>query len=141
MWLGCEWRHTRKRWTGKFAYFWKKQLVEIRTWARPVQLWSMLPVCWVSQFRFWLLAESSAEGLTEKRCRSSQHSKNCVFLSSCRKPESQEGNKSFVPEQRKSSVFRDSYASEYFTYPYSYIAVFLFSYILRTRNMDMLQIE
>ena len=37
------------------------------------------------------------------------------------KPKSQEGNKSFVPEQRESSVFRvfrDSYAYEHFTYPY-----------------------
>ena len=35
------------------------------------------------------------------------------------KPKSQEeGNKSFVPEQRKSSVFRDSYAYERSTYPY-----------------------
>ena len=40
-----------------------------------------------------------------------------------KKPKSQEGNKSFVPEQRKSSVFhvfRDSYAYVYerFTHPY-----------------------
>ena len=49
MWLGCEWRHARKWWAGNFGDFWKKQLaeiwrwtrlVEIRTWARPVQLWS-----------------------------------------------------------------------------------------------------
>ena len=48
----------------------------------------------------------------------SQHSKNCVSLSWCWKSKYQEGNKSFVPEQRKSSVFRvlrDSYACERFT--------------------------
>ena len=40
-----------------------------------------------------------------------------LSLSSCRKPKSQEGNKSFVPEPRESSVFwvfRDSYAYEHF---------------------------
>ena len=40
MGLGCEWRHARKRWAGNFGDFEKKQLVEIRTWARPVQLWA-----------------------------------------------------------------------------------------------------
>ena len=39
-----------------------------------------------------------------------------VSLSSCWKPKSQEGNKSFVPEPRESSVFRDSYACERSTY-------------------------
>ena len=47
-----------------------------------------------------------------------QHSKNRASLSSCRKPKSQEGNKSFVPEPRESSVFRDSHAYKYFTYMY-----------------------
>ena len=42
-------------------------------------------VCWVSELRFWHWAESSAGELTEERCRNSQHSKNCVSLSSCRK--------------------------------------------------------
>ena len=45
------------------------------------------------------------------------------------KPKSQEGNKSFVPEQRESSVFRVFYRSEYFTYPY----------ILYIRILNMLQ--
>ena len=47
---------------------------------------------------------ANSEGeLTEERCRNSQHSKNCVCLSlsSCRKPKSQEGNKSFVPELKE----------------------------------------
>ena len=35
------------------------------------------------------------------------------------KPKTQEGNKSFVPELKKSSVFRDfPYISVYFTYSY-----------------------
>ena len=61
----------------------------------------------------------------------SQHSRNSVSLSSCWKPKSQEGNKSFVPELPKvvsvSSVFQISihmnvsgihmfYVSRYFTY-------------------------
>ena len=33
----CEWRHARKRGTANLGNFWKKQLVEIRTWARSVQ--------------------------------------------------------------------------------------------------------
>ena len=40
MGLWCEWRQARKRWAGNFGDFWKKQFVEIPTWARPVQLWS-----------------------------------------------------------------------------------------------------
>ena len=36
--LGCEWRHARKRWAGNFGDFWKKELVEIWTWAMVVQL-------------------------------------------------------------------------------------------------------
>ena len=38
-------------------------------------------VCWVSELRFWLWAESSAGELTEGQCRNSQHSKNCLSLS------------------------------------------------------------
>ena len=50
--------------------------------------------------------------------------KLCLSLSSCRKPKSQEGNKSFVPEQRESSsVSRDSYACERFIYLYICIVV------------------
>ena len=40
------------------------------------------------------------------RWTNSQHSKNCVSLSSCRKPKLKEGNKSFVPVPKESSVFR-----------------------------------
>ena len=38
--LGCEWRHTRKRWAGNFGDFWKKHLVEIWTWVRAVHMGS-----------------------------------------------------------------------------------------------------
>ena len=38
--LGCEWRHARKRRAGNFGDFWKKQLVEIRTWTKWVEIWS-----------------------------------------------------------------------------------------------------
>ena len=66
-----------------FWWFLKKAWVEIWLWAGPVQL-----------------------GGDCGRCRNSQHSKNCVSLSSCRKTKTQEGNERFVPEQRESSVFR-----------------------------------
>ena len=42
-----------------------------------------------------------SRGVDCRRCRNSQHSKNCVSLSSCRKPKSQDGNKRFVPEQQR----------------------------------------
>ena len=93
----CEWRHDRKRWAEDLRGFLKKScLLRFQSrrgelifwiWARPVQLWT---------------TRCSA------RCGvrwNSQHSKNCVSLSACWKPESQEGNKSFVPEL---PVFRDS---------------------------------
>ena len=56
-----------------------------------------------------------------------------LSLSSCWKPKSQEGNKSFVPEPRESSVFRDSYACERLTHPYICIM-----YISRIRIMAIL---
>ena len=37
---GCKWRHSRKRWAETFGDFWKNQLVEIRRWAIPVEIWS-----------------------------------------------------------------------------------------------------
>ena len=48
------------------------------------------------------------------------------------KPKSQEGNKSFVPEQRKSSVFcvfQDSYAYVHFMYPYHGYDIYIYIYI------------
>ena len=69
------------------------------------------------------------------RWTNSQHSKNCVSLSSCRKPKSQEGNKSFVSEPRESSLFwvffgflcvRIFYACEHLTFVhYGYITYWL----------------
>ena len=54
----------------------------------------------------WDLNEASPIGSTRCAARggvrwNSQHSKNCVSLSLCWKPKSQEGNKSFVPELKK----------------------------------------
>ena len=111
--------------------FWKKQWVEIwdwtkrvaiRIWARPNQLFAAgcARVCWVSELR-------ADVGRTVNIVKIVS-----LSLSLCRKPESQEGNKSFVPEKRESSVFRvfripmhmnilcmwTFYASVYFTYQY-----------------------
>ena len=90
------------------------------------------------------LDEASPVGSTRCAARGGvrwnrQHCKNCVSLSSCWKPKSQEGNKSFVPELPEvvsvSSVFRFPmhvnvlhirivYVSVYFTYSYySYLAM------------------
>ena len=104
--LGCERRHARKWWAGILGDFEKKQLVEIWSWTRRVQFGSTgcAARCWVR----W----------------NSQHSKNCVSLSSCWKPKSQEGNKSFVPElPRVVSVsgflcIWTFYISVYFTHSY-----------------------
>ena len=45
--LGWEWRLSRKRWAAIIGDFEKKQLVEIRSWARPVEIWS-----WTRQVQF-----------------------------------------------------------------------------------------
>ena len=37
---GCEWCHAWKQGAENFGDFWKKQLVEIWTWARSIELWS-----------------------------------------------------------------------------------------------------
>ena len=74
---------------GFWVIFEKKQLVEIWSWTKRVD--------------FLDLGEASPVGSTRcvVRCWdrwNSQHSKNYVSLSSCWKPKSQEGNRSFVPE-------------------------------------------
>ena len=85
----------------------------------------------------WFLDLGEASPVGSTRCAArgrvrwnSQHSKKCVSLSSCWKPKSQEGNKSFVPELKKvvsvSSVFRIPMHMNilqipifvYFVYPY-----------------------
>ena len=66
-----------------------------RTWTRPVQFVDCgVPtrVGWVSELRADIGRTVSIERL-------------CLSLSSCRKPKLKEGNKSFVPEPRRSSVF------------------------------------
>ena len=101
VWM-TSWPETMGR---KFWRFLKKQWVEIRTWARPVQLWSTrctvrLLGPWVE---IWLWAESSAGELTEGRCRNSQLSKNYVYLSSCRRNSKSKKKviKRIVPELKK----------------------------------------
>ena len=70
----------------------EKSVIEIYLWATPVQLWST--GCAARLLGLWVkiltLGEGSSAGkLTEGRCRNSQHRKNCVSLSSCRKNKSQ----------------------------------------------------
>ena len=66
---------------------------------------------WVFWKSSWLRFESGPGQSTWRvDCgwyRNSQHSKDYVSLSSCRKTKSQEVNKRFVPEQRELSVFRE----------------------------------
>ena len=112
MWRGCEWRHARRRWAKGFGWFLKKkQWVEIRSRAK--------------RFDFWASVRPGGWGLRDSpRIVGSDWTVSIVeieSLSSCWKPKSQGGNKSFVPEQRKSSVFRvfrDFYVCERFTDPY-----------------------
>ena len=89
--LVCEWCHAQKRWAGNFGDFWKKQLVEIRTWAWRVELWST--GCAAHLLGQWaeigLRAGQFSWGVDCGRCRNSQHSKNCFSLSLCRKTKSQ----------------------------------------------------
>ena len=90
---------------GFWVIFEKKQLVVIWTKTSPI-------VCCGVRAR-WL-----GQWVESWRWTKSQHYNNCVSLSSCRKPKSQEGNKSFVPEPRESSVFQDSYAFIKCSYAY-----------------------
>ena len=78
---------------------------------------------WAGQFSW---------GLTEERCRNSQHSKKCISLSlsSCRKTKSQKVNKRFVPELKKVDSVSGFlciwtfYVSVYFTHSYMYMLHF-----------------
>ena len=111
---GSEWRHARERWAEDLRWFLKKkkQLVEIWGWTKRVD--------------FWASARPGQLGVRDApRVVGSDGTVSIlkiVSLSpSVEKTKSQEGNKSFVPEQRKSSVFRvfrDSYAYERSTYLY-----------------------
>ena len=68
---------------------------------------------------------SSAGELTEGRCRNSQHCKNCVSLSSCRKTKSQKVNKRFIPELKK--VVSVSGFLCMWTF---YVSVYMYMYIM-----------
>ena len=73
----------------------RRSVLIFRTWARPVSL------CSAGCARALVGSVS-----WELRMDEQSASKNCVSLSSCRKPNLKEGNKSFVPVPRESSVFR-----------------------------------
>ena len=127
---GCEWRHIRKRWAEDFGWFltktvsWDLKLDKagwFLRWARPVLLG---------------LRDASREVGSDGTVSIAK----IESLSSCWKPKRQEVNKSFVPEQRESSVLRAYfgipmpvnvsrtrmfYRSVYFTYQYvSHILIF-----------------
>ena len=110
--LDRKWHHARKRWAEDLGWF-----LKINSWDLNLDKAS-----WFSK-----LGEASPVGSTRCAARggvrwNSQHSKNCVSLSPrVENLKSQEGNKSFGLELPRvisvSSVFRDSYAYERFTYP------------------------
>ena len=134
MGLGCEWRHAWKWWAGNFGDFWKKQFVEIWTWARAVQLGATgCAVRWLGQLvEIGLWAGQFSWGVDCGRCRNSQHSKYCVSLSSCRKTKSQKKfYKRFVPELKK--VISVSWIPCIWIF---YISIYLCSCI-----MNMLQLQ
>ena len=82
---------------------------------------SWLEILWFRKrrhLRFWLWAERVQLGVGCGQCRNSQHSKNCVSLSSCRKTKLKKLINVSYLNYRESSVFRDFSASEYFTYSY-----------------------
>ena len=105
MGLGCYWRYAQKRWAGILGDFEKKKLVEIclwaklveirlwvrsleiRTWARPVQLFSTGCTAHLlgQLVEILTVGREFSCGVDCGRCMNSQHSKNCVSLSSCRK--------------------------------------------------------
>ena len=111
---GCEWRNAKKRWAEDFCWFLKKSRESRSDAGRSESILS--------------LGEARV-GFTRCAVRggvrwNSQYSKNCVSLSSCWKPKSQEGNKSFVPELKKVvsvsgfRCIRTFHESVYCTYSY-----------------------
>ena len=75
-------------WAEDFGWFKKKQFVKIWSWTKRVDFLDLGAASPVGSTRCWVRWNS-------------QHSQNCVSLSSCWKHKSQEGNKSFVPELQK----------------------------------------
>ena len=65
------------------------------------------------------------------RWTNSQHSKNCASLSSCWKPKSQEGNKSFVPKPRDRQCFECFFGIPYVYFTYSYLGPILVNILHR----------
>ena len=103
---GCEWCHARKIWAGVLGYFEQSSYLIFEP--RRVQL-----------------GLGCAPRVVRSDGTVSIVKIVSLSLSSCWKPKTQEGNKSFVTELKKVvSVSRDSYVCEYFmhyerfTYPY-----------------------
>ena len=100
--------------------FWKKLLVEIRGWTKRVDFWT-----WGRPVQLWTTGCPHVGGSD-----GTVGVVKIVSLSSCWKPKSHEGNKSFVPEPRESSVFRDSYSCDRLTHPYTCILYISHNHIL-----------
>ena len=131
MGLGCEWHHAWEWWAENFGDFWKKQSVDFWAWARPVQLGTTgCTVRLLGQLvEILTLGQEFSRELTEGRCRNSQHSKNCVSLSSCRKTKSQK------------KLINVSYLNEESHQCFMYFRISLQLYILHIRIMAMLHTQ
>ena len=124
---GCEWRPARKRWAGILGYFEKKAVSwDLDQLESSCLLWVCVHVGWVSELR----ADAG---------RTVSIVKIVCTLSSCWKPKSQEGNKSFNTWTKRvvsvSCVFRIPMHVNVLTHPYICIM-----YISRIRIMAILQL-
>ena len=125
MWLGCEWRHARKRWAGNFWWFLKKAF----SWdlilgeASPAGGYG-IRVCW-DGVEIWQWAGQSSWGLTEGRCSNSHHIKIESLSPRVEKLKVKKWINVSYLNYGESSLSGDFSASEYFT----------------IRILDMLQID
>ena len=102
-----------------FGDFWKKQLrFDFWLWARPVQPGATGCAARLLGQRVEISTQGRAVhlGVGCGRCRNSQHSKNCVSLSSCRKIKLKKLINVSYLNYGESAVFRNFSASVYFTY-------------------------
>ena len=81
MGLGCEWRHASEQWMENFGNFWKKQLIEIWTWVRAVQIGSTgCAARFLGQsVEIGLWAGQFSWGVDSGRCRNS-HFYTCLYF-------------------------------------------------------------
>ena len=145
MWLGCEWRHARKRGAENFGDFWKKAvswdlMLDEASWHLNLgeaswflDLGEASPAGDYGMHRAFIGSVSwdSDSGprvppgnWLKNKVETVSIVKICVSLSVVRKPKVKKKliNISYL-NYRESSVFRDFYASEHFTYPYICIVV------------------